>query len=74
LTEVITDPLIDAWLTAGGEEIGDLCAYQYGTVGWDGGKANEMWNGSYFLIQTMYSNYSASVGIGSPVGCVNVGP
>jgi hypothetical protein len=74
LTEAITDPLIDAWLTSSGEEIGDLCAYQYGTVGWDGGKANEMWNGGYFLIQTMYSNYSASVGIGSPLGCVNVGP
>jgi hypothetical protein len=30
LTEAITDPLLNAWFTAQGFEIGDLCAYQYG--------------------------------------------
>jgi len=34
LTESITDPLLDAWYTAQGNEIGDLCAYNYGTPTW----------------------------------------
>ena len=66
VTEAITDPEINAWLTAGGSEIGDLCAYKYGTNTWDSSKANQMWNGRFYEIQMMYSNHAA--------GCVRVGP
>jgi hypothetical protein len=66
VTEAITDPEIDAWLTAGGSEIGDLCAYKYGSNTWDSSKANQMWNGRFYEIQMMYSNHAP--------GCVLVGP
>ncbi len=66
LTEATTDPLLNAWFTAQGNEIGDLCAYTYGTYDWDGGKANQMWNGRYYLLQREYDNHTRS--------CVKVGP
>ncbi len=67
VTESITDPLPPSgWVTALGNEIGDLCAYNYGTLTWDSGNANEMWNGDFYLLQQMFDNH---VG-----GCVQVGP
>lgn len=66
LTEAITDVYGNAWFTAQGNEIGDLCAYKYGTVNWDGGFANQMWNGRYYLLQTEFSNHTLQ--------CLNVGP
>jgi hypothetical protein len=67
VTESITDPLPPSgWVTALGNEIGDLCAYNYGTLTWDSSAANEMWNGDFYLLQQMFDNH---VG-----GCVQVGP
>jgi len=66
LTEAITDPQLNAWFDASGNEIGDLCAYIYGSNTWDAGLANEMWNGRFYELQTEYDNHLA--------GCVQVGP
>ena len=66
LTEATTDPELDAWYTAQGNEIGDLCAYNYGTNTWDSAKANQMWNGRFYELQMMFSNHHP--------GCVQVGP
>jgi hypothetical protein len=66
LTEAITDPLLNAWFTAGGLEIGDLCAYKYGSNSWDSGKANQMWNGNFYEVQQEYDNHTNT--------CVQVGP
>ncbi len=66
LTEAITDPLLNAWYSAQGNEIGDLCAYDYGTLGWDSGNANEMWNGHFYLLQQEFDNFAS--------GCTQVGP
>jgi hypothetical protein len=66
LTEAITDPELNAWYTSSGSEIGDLCAYNYGTNTWDAGKANQMWSGKFFELQTEYDNHTAT--------CVQVGP
>jgi hypothetical protein len=66
LTEATTDPLLNAWFTSSGEEIGDLCAYKYGTNTWDGGLANQMWSGYFFELQEEYDNHRAA--------CVQVGP
>lgn len=66
ITEAMTDPLLNAWFTAQGNEIGDLCAYNYGTAGWASGNANQMWNGFFFELQMMWDNHTAS--------CVQLGP
>jgi len=66
LTEAITDPELDAWFTAQGNEIGDLCAYNYGPNTFDSAKANQWWNGHFYELQTEFSNHSLS--------CVRIGP
>ncbi len=66
LSEAITDPKLNAWFTASGNENGDLCAYQYGSLGWDAGKANQMWNGHFYLLQQEFSNHTKR--------CLQVGP
>jgi hypothetical protein len=66
LTEAITDPLLNAWYDAALNEIGDLCAYQYGTNTWDSARANQMWNGHFYEVQMEYDNHLS--------GCVQVGP
>ncbi len=67
LTEAITDPELNAWYTSQGNEIGDLCAYNYGTFyPWDSGNANQMWNGRFYMLQTEFDNNSLS--------CLQVGP
>ena len=69
ITEASTDPEGNAWWDpANGEEIGDLCAWHFGgaTGDWDGGKANQMWNGHYYDLQLEYDNHTAA--------CVKVGP
>jgi len=66
LTEAITDPLLNAWYTNSGNEIGDLCAYNYGTLTWDSSAADEMWNGNFYLLQQEFDNHAG--------GCVQVGP
>lgn len=80
LTEAITDPELNAWY--GGDlshEIGDLCAWQYGTNTWDSGKANQSWPVSFspfiifghphvsaFELQLEYDNHTSV--------CVQLGP
>lgn len=66
LTEAITDPLINAWYDSNGEEIGDKCAWNFGSASWDSGLANEMWNGHFYDVQLEYDNHTSS--------CVTVGP
>lgn len=79
LTEAMTDPELNAWYSSNGSEIGDLCAWNYGTNSWAGGLANEFWPVSLspfiifgrrpadsFELQMEYDNHTAS--------CVQVGP
>jgi hypothetical protein len=64
--EAVTDPHLNAWYDASGEEIGDLCAYNYGALGLDGGKANEQWNGNFYVVQQEWDNHVS--------GCRQSGP
>ncbi|HEV2301770.1 MAG TPA: hypothetical protein VGR91_09400 [Stellaceae bacterium] len=80
ITEAVTDPLLNAWFTAGlGYEIGDLCAYDYGNSDtgtfntYDSGKANQSWNGHFYELQTEFDNH-AYAGTGNTKGCVQTGP
>jgi serine protease len=71
LSESITDPEPDSgWVNSAGNEIGDLCAYNYGTNAWDlvSGVylANQMWNGRFYELQQEWDNHRG--------GCVQVGP
>jgi len=80
LTEAITDPFGTGWYdNANGEEIGDLCAYYYGFVGYKSSTANEFWNTRFYLLQTEYDNYLGNFiisvnGVNGPAGCFNNGP
>jgi hypothetical protein len=68
ISEAITDPLLNAWFSSNGisGEIGDLCAYVYGTNTWDSAQANQMWSGNFLELQEEYDNHTNS--------CVQVGP
>jgi hypothetical protein len=65
--EAVTDPKLNAWRGgSGGAEIGDKCAYNYGPITLDGGKANEKWNGHFYVVQQEWDNHTT--------GCVQEGP
>jgi hypothetical protein len=76
VTEAITDPLLNAWFTEPlGNEIGDLCAYDYGINTWPAQgppfNANQRWNGHSYELQREFDNHSfLTVGF----GCRLVGP
>jgi hypothetical protein len=57
--ETVTDPLGTSWYDATGSEIGDKCAWNFGSVSLDGNKANEEWNGHYYIVQQEWSNASS---------------
>ena len=52
--EAATDPLGDGWYDGGGNEIGDKCAYQYGSVAADG--SNVTVSGDPYIVQQEWSN------------------
>src|SRR5262249_8205741 len=64
--EAATDPLLNAWFDGSGNEIGDICNFNFGTNTWDGGLANQMWNGWFFEVQQEFDNHTST--------CVQVGP
>jgi hypothetical protein len=68
ITEAATDPFLSAWFDASGNEIGDICNFNFGTNTWAGPSAmgNQMWNGMVFELQQEYSNHTTS--------CLQVGP
>jgi hypothetical protein len=67
LSEAITDPLLNAWYSATGAEIGDLCAWKgYDPNTWATNKANQSWNGHFYELQLEYDNHTDS--------CVQEGP
>jgi hypothetical protein len=64
--EAVTDGYYpNGWNSPQGE-IGDLCAWNFGPLGFDGGKANEQWNGNFYILQQEWSN--------KQVKCVQSGP
>ncbi|HKT40190.1 MAG TPA: hypothetical protein VJR48_17595 [Ktedonobacterales bacterium] len=64
--EAVTDPRLNAWYESSGAEIGDKCAWNFGTLSFDGGKANENWNGHFYILQQEWDN--------STGGCVQARP
>ncbi len=56
--EAATDPLLNAWLDNSGQEIGDKCAWMFGTVNPDG--SNVTWSGDKYIVQEEWDNHSSS--------------
>lgn len=57
--EAITDPLGDGWRNADGDEIADICAWQFGTplgTAANGQAYNQLINGHPYALQEVYSN------------------
>lgn len=55
--EAITDPRLNAWYDAAGYEIGDKCAWDFGSVqGTNGSEYNQTINGHHYFLQREYSN------------------
>jgi len=64
--EAVTDPHLNAWYDPSGAENGDLCAWNFGAMDADGGKANQVWNGHFYILQMEWSNKQSK--------CVQDGP
>lgn len=62
--EAATDPLGNAWYDRSGNEIGDKCAWKFGTRSSNGGDV--VWNGHSYLVQKEWDNAKR--------GCVLSGP
>ncbi|MHB8681558.1 MAG: Ig domain-containing protein [Acidimicrobiales bacterium] len=60
VSEMITDPRLNAWYDSSGNEIGDDCAYIYGDSstfhGSSGAEYNQTINGDHYFIQEEFSN------------------
>ena len=54
LMETVTDPQLNAWFDATGAEIGDKCAYTYGTAAANG--SDITMNGNPYIVQEEFSN------------------
>jgi hypothetical protein len=54
MMETVTDPLLNAWYDLTGSEIGDKCAYTYGTLAADGSDITI--NGHPYIVQEEFSN------------------
>ena len=72
-SEAITDPDASAWLSKAGNEVGDLCAWQYGRpLGGPGGaEYNQVIAGDHYWLQGEWSNASSSCrwGANAPRPC-----
>jgi hypothetical protein len=62
--EAASDPLLNAWTDSSGQEIGDKCAWIFGSANADG--SNVTWNGHPYLVQQEWDNVQS--------GCVLTGP
>jgi hypothetical protein len=60
--EAITDPQLNAWYDAQGNENGDKCAWNFGAVqGPAGGEYNQTINGHHYFLQQEWSNSNPSL-------------
>ncbi len=62
--EAATDPLLNAWYDYSGNEIGDKCAWIFGSRNSQG--ADVVWNGHGYIVQKEWDNHRG--------GCVLSGP
>ena len=54
--EAVTDPQLNAWYDSNGSEIGDKCAWNFGSIKLDGATADVQWHNHYYIVQQAWSN------------------
>lgn len=62
--EAATDPLLNAWTDASGQEIGDKCNFTFATTASDGSDVN--WNGDPYIVQEEWDNAQSGCAITGP--------
>jgi outer membrane protein assembly factor BamB len=65
--EAVTDPLLNAWYDNQGYEIGDKCAWNFGTPSLNNGSANVEWNNDYYIVQQEWSNQIGNCTLSAPI-------
>lgn len=61
--EAATDPHLDAWVDSLGYEIGDKCAWLFGSL--DGQGADVVWNSNPYIVQQEWDNNTSSCRLSS---------
>lgn len=64
LAEAVTDPLLNAWFDASGEEIGDKCAFQFSSTNSSNG--DTIMNGDPYEIQLEWNNRKSTCSLNAP--------
>lgn len=64
LAEAVTDPLLNAWFDANGEEIGDKCAFQFSST--NSANGDTFMNGDPYEIQLEWNNRKSTCSLNSP--------
>ena len=72
LFEAVSDPLLNAWTDSFSSEIGDKCAWNFGTVNPDG--SNLVITGHKYLVQLEWSNYNGCALSYGPSHSVTITP
>src|SRR5262249_54154652 len=61
-----TDPLLNAWFDASGQEIGDKCNFTFGPLDPAGGDV--LWNGHEYIVQQEWDNGTSSCRLTASTG------
>ena len=56
--EAATDPLLNAWTDSSGQEIGDKCAWVFGSLNQQG--ADVVWNNNPYIVQQEWDNNTST--------------
>lgn len=63
--EAATDPLLNAWTDSIGNEIGDKCAWQFGSLNGQG--ADVVWNNNPYIVQEEWDNNTSTCRLTSSI-------
>lgn len=64
--EAATDPHLNAWYDSSGSEIGDKCAWNFGSINLDHNQANVEWNGHFYIVQQEWDNHISGCTLSGP--------
>lgn len=68
----VTDPQLNAWYNTGGDEIADICNWNFGSPRFKGDTANVDWLNHFYIVQQEWSNVFGQCIIRGELGSVFV--